>query len=477
VLTQFKIATAFNRILTVMMVCIPIVASTGCARFARRPISAAQTAATIDKRSLADSGLKSFLERNLKREFAQWPAETWDLDMLTVAAFYYQPSLEVARAQLKVARGGKINAAQRPNPTLTMTPGYDTTPSALSPWLPMVMIDVPIETMGKRRLRKNQAQRHAEAVQLNLSAVAWQIRGEVRSNVVEYLAATQREILLEKQVQIQRNIVKAQQEQLQAGAISSTETLPFRLAAQRSGLDLADVRRQRMEARIRLATSVGVTVKALEGVKVNFDLTQEIANSARLTSRDLRNTALRHRADVLASLADYSAVEAALELEIAKQYPDIRLQPGYQFDQGDSKWTLGIVVDLPIFNQNQGLIAEARARRDEAAAKFLALQAGLISELDRSAEVFKIYQGMLDELRELHSTQEARQRSIEQQAEAGAIEKLELLNARLESAVAAVAELDGRARFQQSLGAVESALQQPLPFGNSALEGEDHASP
>jgi len=27
--------------------------------------------------------------------------------------------------------------------------------------------------------------------------------------------------------------------------------------------------------------------------------------------------------------------------EIAKQYPDITLSPGYEFDQGDNKWSLG----------------------------------------------------------------------------------------------------------------------------------------
>jgi outer membrane protein TolC len=35
---------------------------------------------------------------------------------------------------------------------------------------------------------------------------------------------------------------------------------------------------------------------------------------------------------VLAALADYAASEAALRLEIAKQYPDIHLNPGYQLD-------------------------------------------------------------------------------------------------------------------------------------------------
>ena len=41
--------------------------------------------------------------------------------------------------------------------------------------------------------------------------------------------------------------------------------------------------------------------------------------------------------------------------------PDVHLNPGYQFDQGDNKWSIGLTFDLPILNQNQGPIAEAKA--------------------------------------------------------------------------------------------------------------------
>jgi outer membrane protein TolC len=66
-------------------------------------------------------------------------------------------------------------------------------------------------------------------------------------------------------------------------------------------------------------------------------------------------------------LAEYNASQSALQLEIAKQYPDIHLNPGYEFDQGDNKWSPGLTVTLPILNQNKGPIAEAEAKRTEAA--------------------------------------------------------------------------------------------------------------
>jgi outer membrane protein TolC len=91
----------------------------------------------------------------LHRDLTNWPAASWDFDMLTLAAFYYHPDLAVARAQWNVAQAGIQTAGGRPNPTLSLVPGYDTTHNpGLSPWFPAVSFDVPIETAGKRGGRR-----------------------------------------------------------------------------------------------------------------------------------------------------------------------------------------------------------------------------------------------------------------------------------------------------------------------------------
>mgnify|MGYP001041107940 CR=1 FL=1 len=47
-------------------------------------------------------------------------------------------------------------------------------------------------------------------------------------------------------------------------------------------------------------------------------------------------------------------------------------------------YSLSLNVELPIFNQNQGPIAEAEARRKGAGARFVALQGKVIDEMDRA---------------------------------------------------------------------------------------------
>jgi outer membrane protein, heavy metal efflux system len=442
----------------------------GCARFHSQPLSPEQTAASLDSRSLDSPALKSFLERCLHRELTNWPVVSWDLDLLTLAAFYYHPSLEVARAQWAVAQGGETTAGQRPNPMLNVTPGYNTTTFAPSPWIPLGYLDVPMETAGKRGHRRAQAAQLAAAARLNVATAAWQVRSNLRSSLLDLAAAEQRAALLQTPIALQEKIVQRLDQQVQAGAIASSEAATFRIALAKARLDLAEARRLRADARARVAEAIGVPLRAVEGLQapVYPDISPKLAGE--LTSAEARRAALQSRPDILAALAEYAASQAALQLEIAKQYPDVHLQPGYQYDQGDNKWTLGLTVELPVLHQNQGPIAEATARRREAAARFNALQAKVMAEIDRTVAVFQISETNSVALRSLAEELAKRTESVAAQFRAGAADQLDLLNAQLESASAALVQLDGQIKLQQAVGALEDAVQRPINLPDAIFQ-------
>ena len=90
----------------------------GCVRFQRQPISPAENAARLDARRLDDAGLKKLVDQNAARTTHDWPPHEWDLNSLMLAAFYFHPRLEVARAQWRTAQAGLKTAGGRPNPTL-----------------------------------------------------------------------------------------------------------------------------------------------------------------------------------------------------------------------------------------------------------------------------------------------------------------------------------------------------------------------
>ena len=460
-----------------ILLLLTVIGLTGCARFDPKPLSPSAAGERLEARSLTNTVLQTFLEKELHRGVEGWPDITWNFEMLTLAALYYQPDLDVARAQWAATRGAERTAAQRPNPTLTVTPGYNSTTVTPSPWIPLTFVDVPLETAGKRRYRRAQAAGLAEAARLNLATIAWKIRSHLRSALIEFDSASRRQTLLEQQLATQEQIVHLLDQQVQAGAIAPSQLLPARISLIKLRLDVADAQRARAEARARLAEAIGVPIRALDEIKFSFESLLPGSTAAELAAEQVRRAALQSRPDILSALAEYASAQAALQLEIAKQYPDIRLQPGYQYDQGDNKWSLGIVVDLPVFHQNQGPIAEARAKREEAAARFRALQAKVLAEIERATQALHVAEQTATTLRSFAQAQAQRRDSVTAQFQAGALEQLDVLTAQAEYMAAELVQLDGQLKFLQAFGAMEDAVQRPFEIPAGVFESTENHSP
>ena len=103
-------------------------------------------ARNLQSRTLTDAGLRAFIETNAPERARDLKTGKWDFDRLTLAAFYFHPNLDVARAQWRVAQAGVKTDGGRPNPTLTVTPGYDVSAlSSVNPWFLAVNCDLPID--------------------------------------------------------------------------------------------------------------------------------------------------------------------------------------------------------------------------------------------------------------------------------------------------------------------------------------------
>ncbi len=89
------------------------VIQSGCARFEPQPLSPAQSAKHFNARALDDPGLKQFIEQNLRRPLEAWPLQSWDSPKLTLVAWRFHPSLEVGRAQWRVADARVLTAGGR----------------------------------------------------------------------------------------------------------------------------------------------------------------------------------------------------------------------------------------------------------------------------------------------------------------------------------------------------------------------------
>jgi outer membrane protein, heavy metal efflux system len=419
-----------------------------CIHVPPKPISPETTAQQLESRSLEDPGLQKFVGDRPK----------WDLDSLTLAAFYFHPDLDVARAEAAVARAAIITGGERPNPTLTL-PVEHKAEAGFSPWIVVLGLDIPIETANKRGARVHHAEDVARAAELTIAQDAWQLRSAIRTQLVALSTANESADAIKQQRDIQNDLVEALEKRFELGEGSRFELTQARIAARNTELLLQDRQGQIAQARAQLAAAVGVPQQGIDGATFHFDA-HSFPYPANVAA--MREQALRARPDILVALANYAATESDLRLELAKQYPDIHIAPGFGWDQGSRRWDLGFSATLPIFSRNRGPIAEAEARRSAQATRFVALQAHVIASTEVATAQYDSALKRMNAATSMLQLQRSQTDAVRRSFNAGEADRVALRTSELELVLAQLALVDSAVQAQQALGALEDAIEQPL---------------
>lgn len=441
----------------------------GCATYQPKPLDLAQLVERFGTRSLINPALHAYLEQQLGRPVSPWPLARWNREMFTLAAGFYSPALAAARAQQQAAQAGITSAGARPNPTLqfpfeyTLNHQGEGRPITTGPAL-----DWPFEPGGKRAARIDQAAALAEAARLNTLNDAWKIRSQVRAALLEIFADTRRMVLLADKAALQKSAVEMLERRLAAGAAAMPDVRRAQLLLAQTRSELAAAQGALRDARAQLATTVGIPVTALDAVDVDFTEFEYAAVAP--SPAEARRAAILHRADLRSALAEYDASQAALHLEIARQYPDIHLGVGYTYDTGANKISFGLAgLTLPLFDTNRGAIAQAEAGRTERAARVEALQAAILNDLDNSLARYRENISAVERTTRQAATA-ARQRDSEQASFAvGLADRLELTQARADYQTVALDYLNTVVALQKAVGQLEDTMQQLMPVGTASL--------
>ncbi|MFP5203792.1 MAG: TolC family protein [Acidobacteriota bacterium] len=449
-------------------VALPLLAlASGCAPYKYHPVpvSPPALAASLEARSLDDPGLRTWMKQAADYEPRAWPLAAWDLNALTLAAYYFNPDMDVARANAAVADAAIETAAMKPNPSVGASGGYET--SAESPYLFGLDFSLPIETAGKRGYRIAEATHLSEASRLRVAETAWTVRSQVRAALVDLLFAEKGAAALREQEALQTKYADLLEARFRAGEIP----LPDVTAAR---IDLANLRQalraaegQIGTARAALAAAVGVPASGLDGKSVTCADAEQPPAPAALPPHTVRTAAVENRLDVQHALAQYEAAQSRLQLEAARQYPDIDLGPGYAFEEGTHLISLQLGTMLPLRNQNQGPIAEAEAQRKAAAAQLLATQSVVIAQTDKALAQYEAAYSVLEQARRTVAQAEAQRRTAEQWLKSGEADQLTVVSADVQEKTAERACLDALDQAETALGSLEDALERPIAPGTA----------
>jgi cobalt-zinc-cadmium efflux system outer membrane protein len=439
-----------------------------CATYHPAPLKPAEAERRFAQIRIDDPHLCAYLRANLGTGFSTCPPARWNLAELTLVGFYYSPQLAVADAKLNVARAAIITAAERPNPSFGLGPAYTASASpSFAPWaIGAAQMNFPIETAGRRGYRIARAERMADAAAFAVGEAAWRVRSSVRAALLSHLAAQRDYELVRNYESTSQHVASLLQERLAAGAIAAP-AVNFALA------NLAAARLKAVQARSRvpetlnrLAAALGVSVEALNGARFAWPEYAHPPQMVSMTPARVRRLALLNRIDLRRMLAQYAAADDALKLEIARQYPDINLGGGYSWEVGENLFELLPIVTLPLMNQNQGPIAEARARRIQAAAEFVALQDSIIAQAGGALTAYRAALDAFDQASSSAAYSEKRLAGIERAAELGDVNSVALASAHLETIVVQQSKSRALTAAQQDLGALEDAVQRPLEDSN-----------
>ncbi len=424
-------------------------------------------AAGLYNRSLDDPELHTWMQQHAGFEIASWPSQAWNLRSLTLAAFYFNPDLDVARANAAAADAAITTAAMKPNPSVSVGPGYEAPPSPQ--FITTFDFSLPIETAGKRGYRIATATHLSVASRLQLGQTAWVVQSRVRTTLVDYLFAVKTAELLRREATLRNEYVRLVESRFRAGEVPLPDLTTARIDLTSLHQTLSTAEGQVQTTHAALAAAVGIPDSALTGKALVWEDADSPPTSRALPPQSLRNLALANRLDVQRALEQYEAAQSALQLEVARQSPDVNLGPAYSYEEATHFISLSLSSVLPLRNRNEGPIAEAEAQRKVAGAQLLAVQSAVLADVDRSqaqyAAAFATLQAATVVVGELEEQQQSALRLLK----AGETEQLTVVAAQLQTSVSGRARLDALHQTQLALGLVEDALQRPIGSGTPAF--------
>jgi outer membrane protein TolC len=290
---------------------------------------------------------------------------------VVAVALTLNPGLQAKRLDAGVAGAGLIGAGLWPNPEVGVdwkagvgdASGYSVDADALFELL----------RPGERSARKAAAGARVAEADAGILAEELQTVADARTRRLKVLAAEQAVALLDEEVALRERALELVERQLQLGDATRLEIAVAELEA-------AEVRRDRRKAQVELDGARQELVQLMglpPGTEVRLEESGRpfvVTVFEDFSDEDLDRLILEGRSELRARQAAYEAAEQDLKLAVLGQYPRLGIGPSFERElEGDSALGLGLSLELPLLNQNQGEIAEKRAAREQARAEYVAL--------------------------------------------------------------------------------------------------------
>lgn len=285
----------------------------------------------------------------------------WTLQQAIESAFAHSPVLQARQAELAEVESGLLTARTYPyNPELALevadrsSPEGSTTDRGLS-------LSQELEVSGQRRKRIAVASEEVAAAEADLLREKRLLAFRVESAFVEAVRSRELLSVAETDAALALEVLAFSERRLKHGAATQIEVNLAQASAGRAERSVQRARAAYASARGALAELAGVEpasppepVGDLAFPEGDFPSFEELLEAAVENRGDLGSIG-RHK----------QAAEAAIRLALAERWPNLIVGGFLQREEAtDDIFGATVGVSLPLFNRNQGRIAESRAIRE-----------------------------------------------------------------------------------------------------------------
>lgn len=311
------------------------------------------------------------------------------LELATEILLARNPTILRERQNVVMARAGVTQARLRPNPELDITsesyPLFEPNPGPFFQNNELIVrAGQPIEIAGKRRKRTLVAEQEVEVTQSLLQDTIRQLKLELKTRYYRIVLA-KAELELAQQVLAQFDeIIRINQLRYKQGEISGLDLARIQTERRRFFEDVVAAELSLQNAKTALLELLGAS-----DLSAPFDVTETLAfRPLAVPAEQLQEQAAMARADLRARREQVERERRQVAVEKSVGVPNITPFFGYKRNLVDNAVTFGVRWDLPVFNRNQGEVARATARVDQAGYEVRR------AELAVSSEVLQAYQAV-----------------------------------------------------------------------------------
>ncbi len=294
-----------------------------------------------------------------------------------ILALVFNPQLHAARVRAGVAVINAAGAGRWEDPAINIDV-LRALESGPSPWTVLSGLSLTLPLSGRLGLAKTHAELVAESDRLAVIATEWAHCAVLRETWVTWSATKERQRITEQFAKDITALGIIADELHKAGEISVIAARAVRIAAVQAQLTAqqlaAEAEQQALTIRALMGFSPQAPVQLVPSLILPIDEQAHIPQSVSITAN----------AQVQIALARHQATEAALRLEIRKQYPDLQLGFAYENDRGDKSLGPSFGFTIPLWHGNAPAIANATAQRDADSAEIQAAYVAAIHDWEQA---------------------------------------------------------------------------------------------